>query len=608
MAVRKGKALCRACNRESAVASPSAGCYTEMATGTEVYTVTYDGITMAAVCRELVQLGLGARVEKIYQPGQQEILLHLRKSEHRFVLLCSAHPRLSRVHLTKVRQDNPAAPPPFCMLLRKHLGGAKLLQVSQDDLERVLILSFAATDDWGQEAGKKLICEIMGKHSNLILTTAGAPGEERILGGSRAITARMSRHRTVLPGELYCPPPAQHKLSLHTLDEDELMGRLSGDGPPDLLLVNAIMGIGPETARELLFRAAGPEVVHPLELVRSLTSSLRQLPDILRDGNYTPCIARSPDGKIFACSVLRLSRFPGSWLTIYPSANEMLDTYYSQAINILKEQQLQQRLAAAARAALARAEKKQRFQEKELLETTEADRYRLYAELLTANFHLLQTGQKEAPVNNFYSPTQETILIPLDHSISPKENARRYFKKYRKLKDGAAVIRQQLETTVQEVYYLESVLAALCYADLDSLAEIQEEMEQAGLLPAPPARKQCQASSSPLCFVSADGIEILVGKNNRQNDLLTLKIAKGSDTWLHVKSYPGAHVVIRSSDPPEQTLLEAAKLAVRFSKVSGAGKTAVDYTLVKHVHKPKGARPGMAVYTNHTTILVTADP
>ena len=241
-----------------------------------------------------------------------------------------------------------------------------------------------------------------------------------------------------------------------------------------------------------------------------------------------------------------------------------------------------------------------------MLETAEADRYRLYAELLTANFYLLQTGQKEALVSNFYSPTQETILVPLEQSLSPKENARRYFKKYRKLKDGAAIIQQQLEATVQEIYYLESILAALCYADLDSLAEIQDEMEQAGLLPAPPAKKPRQAPSGPLKFISADGIEILVGKNNRQNDLLTLRIAKESDTWLHVKSYPGSHVVVRSSAPPERTLLEAARLAVRFSKSTAAGKAAVDCTLVKHVHKPRGARPGMVVYTHHTTIFVTS--
>jgi len=569
--------------------------------------VTYDGITMAAVCRELKESLSGARVEKIYQPGHLEILLHLRKPNHRFALLCSAHPRLPRVHLSQAREDNPAVPPPFCMLLRKHLNGAKLLDVSQDGLERVLTLTFAATDDWGQETSKKLTCEIMGKHSNLILTTAGEPGGERIFGSARSITAGMSRHRTVLPGELYCPPPQQHKLSLQSLDEEQLAERLSEEGPPGQLLVNAVMGIGPEIARELLFRAAGPEAVHPLEVVRSLTKHLRQLEETVNSGAYTPCIARSPDGKVFACSVIRLSRFPDSWLSFYPFANVMLDEYYSQVTRQLQEQQLQQRLSAAVRTALSRAEKKRLLQEAELQDTAEADRYRLYAELLTANFHLLRPGQKEAALCNYYSPTQETIPVPLDQALSPRENARRYFKKYRKLKDGAAVIRQQLDTTAQEVYYLESVLATICYADLASLREIQEEMEQGGLLPSPPAKKPRQAPSTPLSFVSTDGIEILVGKNNRQNDLLTLKIAKSSDTWLHVKAYPGSHVVISSSAPPEQTLLEAAKLAVRYSKASGAGKAAVDYTLVRHVHKPRGARPGMVIYDHYSTIYVTAE-
>jgi predicted ribosome quality control (RQC) complex YloA/Tae2 family protein len=569
--------------------------------------MNYDGITMAAVCRELKECLGGARVEKIYQPGQQEILLHLRRAEHRFVLLCSAHPRLARVHLTGVRAENPAVPPSFCMLLRKHLSGAKLLQAEQDGFERVLILCFASTDDWGQKTTKKLICEIMGKHSNLILTTTDEQGGERILGSSRTVTSRINRHRTVLPGELYCPPPVQHKLSLQTVDEEDLAVRLSGEGSPEQLLVGAVMGIGPEIAREIMFRAGGSEHIHPLEALRSLTACLRKLADTVAGGSYNPCIASSPDGKIFSYSPVRLTRFPDSWLSFYPSVNEMLDSFYSRAARLLQEQQLLHRLSSAARTALARAGKKQLLQEQELQEAEGSDRYRMYAELLTASFHLLQPGKQEAAVINYYSPAQETILVPLERALSPKENARRYFKKYRKLKEGAAVIAQQLEITMREISYLESVLTALSYADLTSLSEIQDEMEQAGLLPAPSAKKPRPAPSSPLSFVSADGIEILVGKNNRQNDLLTQKMAKESDTWLHVKSYPGSHVIIRSSAPPERTLLEAARLAVRFSKVSGTGKAEVDYTLVKHVHKPKGARPGMVIYSHHSTISVTAD-
>jgi len=569
--------------------------------------MAYDGITMEAVCRELNEKLIGARVEKIFQPKQQEVLLSLRTRDHTFTILCSADARLSRVHLTQVRQENPPTPPPFCMLLRKHLGGAKLLHIRQEALERVLTLAFASHDDLGRETTKNLVCEIMGKHSNLILTVAEEEGEWRILGSARAVTEKMSRHRVVLPGEIYLPPPAQHKLSLFALDEEELAVALTGDVPPEQLVVRAVMGIGPEIARELLFLAAGPETLHPLEMVRSLTIKLRQLADTVTAGTYEPCIARSPDGHTSAFAPVLLSRFPAEWLTIYPTVNEMLDDYFVQTTRQLREEELKNRLSSLARAALSRTEKKRHLQEKDLHDAQDADRYRLYGEMLTAGFHLLKPGQKEAVVTNFYSPTQEPLLVPLDQARSPQENARRYFKKYRKLKDGAIVIKQRLEATSLEADYLESILIALAHSDLDSLLEIQEEMEQAGLLRASPLKKQRPQSSAPLRFISADSIEILVGKNNRQNDLLTQKTASPSDIWLHVKDYPGSHVVIRNADPPERTLLEAARLAVRYSKAAASGKVPVDYTQVKHVRKPKGARPGMVIYDHQSTLYVAAD-
>lgn len=568
--------------------------------------MSYDGITMAAVCHEAQKYLVGARVEKIVQPKSLEIIIHMRTRERTFHLLCSADSQLPRVHFTEQKPENPATAPAFCMLLRKHLNGARFLSVEQNGLERVLSFHFRSYDDFGQETKKTLICEVMGKHSNLILTMPREDGPY-ILGSIKTVTEEMSRHRAVYPGEPYILPPAQDKLGLFTLTEEALAQKLVelASLPSQRILVSAVLGLGPETASEITYRASGGDQAHPLEMVRSLTVELRKLARDISDGHYQPCRAHLPGEKPVISPIL-LTSVPPAYLTGYSSVNECLDSYFSELLLRRREAELRQQLSQAVKNVLSRTKKKQQLQEKELMEMEGADRYRIWGEMLTANIHLLRPGIKEASVPNYYVEDQAAITIPLNPALPPQENAQRYFKKYRKLKDGAKILAGRHRETIDELNYLESLLNATEHADLEALLEIREEMELAGVIRARKEKKKpTDTASSPLHFVSADGIDIFVGKNNRQNDRLTLRDAAPNDTWLHTKDIPGAHVIVKSATPPDTTLLEAARLAARYSKASGSANVPVDYTLARHVRKPKGAKPGMVIYDHHHTVYVT---
>ncbi|MBT9138998.1 MAG: hypothetical protein DDT31_01578 [Syntrophomonadaceae bacterium] len=571
--------------------------------------MSFDGITMAAVCHELAKELPGAKVEKVVQPRPLEIILHLRGRHKSFQLLCSADSHLPRIHLTESKPENPPAPPPFCMLLRKHLIGARYLFAEQSGLERILSLHFGGYDDFGNEIIKTLQCEVMGKHSNIILTMPRDVGTY-ILGSIKIVTEEMSRHRVVRPGEPYILPPVQNKLALFTLTEERLAEKLTEllEQPIEKVLVSAIMGLGPELAREITYRASRGDDAHPLEISRSLTIELRKLAEIITRGNFTPCLAQSPGSRPFFSPVSITSLAP-EFLTPYPSVNQGLDLFFSRQLRILRGTELKQRLIQTVRSAISRNEKKRQFQEKELLEMAEADSYRIWGEMLTASINLISSGAKEVFVPNYYNIEQEKIYIPLNPALSPQGNIHRYFKKYRKLKDGEKILSLRLNETVKELMYLESLLSALTHAALEDLDEIREEMEQGGLIRERKTKKKTiPAVSTPLQFISVDGITIYVGKNNRQNDRLTLRDASPHDTWLHAKDIPGAHVIIKSSNPPEATLLEAACLAVRYSKAATSANVPVDYTLARHVRKPKSAKPGMVIYDHHRTIYITDFP
>ncbi|MBS4032160.1 MAG: NFACT family protein [Clostridiales bacterium] len=572
--------------------------------------MAYDGITMAAVCHELNQTLSGSRVERIYQPHPMEIVLHLRSRDTIRTLICSAQSRHPRVHLSQARPDNPPAPPAFCMLLRKHLSGARLLSVEQTGLERILTIHFRSFDDFGEGTRKILICEIMGKHSNIILSAPDDSTVLRILGSAKTVTETMSRHRLVMPGESYEYPPPQEKLPLSGITEESLAKVLAKTeaATPVQMLVNTIMGLGPDTAREIMFRTAGGEKVHPLEIARSLTIQLTHVNKIIENQTFEPCIAFNANGVPMVISPISLTIFNRDQIIEYPTMNEALDVFYTAILHKERENELRRQLLQIVASSQAKTEKKKRLQERELVDMKGADKFRLYGEMLTAALHLAHAGVKEIEVINYYSPEQEMMRIPLDPARSPQDNVRRFFKKYRKLKDGEVFLRKRIKETLNELNYLGTLQLAIERADFAIMEEIRAEMVQTELIREKKNKiiKE-DLSSQPLHFVSADGIDIFVGRNNRQNDRLTLKSASSYDTWLHTKDIPGAHVIIKSATPPEETLLEAAKLAALHSRASASSNVPVDYTLVKHVRKPKGAKPGMVIYDNHRTIYVTAD-
>ena len=571
--------------------------------------MSYDGITMAAVCGELNKNLIGARVEKVYQPRKLEIYIHLRNRENNFILLCSADARQARVHLAKTKQDNPAAPPSFCMLLRKHLIGAKLVSVKQVGLDRILILTFHNSKDMVLEPHKYLICEIMGKHSNLILAAPTEKEQWQILGSIKNVPSSMSRYREVLPGEIYRYPPAHPKMSPNEVTEERLAAAICSiqESSPEHMLVALIMGPGLDMARELVFRASGGEPLHPLEIVRGLTIELSWLSDILREESFSPCIAK-PDMETSLFSPIPLKRFHPDTLSFFPSVNEALDVYYTMISLQHEEKELKLNLTQSLNNTLSRIIKKRTLQEKDIRSISDADRFRLYGEMLTAHLHSLKRTADFVEVINYYSSTQETLRIPIDMSCSIQENAKKYFKKYRKLKDSSVIKHRRLKETIQEIKYLESIQAALTYADLENLYEIRNEMELGGIIKKTKIQKEKpRVVFSPRHHVSSDGIDIYIGKNNRQNDLLTLKTAAPDDIWMHTKDIPGSHVIIKSSDPPDQTLLEAAQFAVRYSKGAASSNVPVDYTHVRHVRKVKGAKPGMVIYDHHHTLYVTLE-
>ncbi|NLZ92784.1 MAG: fibronectin/fibrinogen-binding protein, partial [Firmicutes bacterium] len=544
---------------------------------------------------------------KIYQPRKLEIILHLRKHTAYYSLICSADPRLARVHLTNDKPDNPAVPPAFCMLLRKHLTGARLLSLQQEGLERILTFVFSSYDEFGNSVTKSLICEVMGKHSNIILTIPTLDNEPQILGSIKQVTATMSRYRTILPGEIYYPPPPQEKINIFNFSEEELATALlnTTEQAPVSSLVQTVMGIGKELAKVLIQRAADGEYCHPLTVIRPMAAELHKLATAVDSNQLQPCLYKTAANKL-SFSLLIPPQASLAELTLFQSVNDCLAAYYHALLNAHEVAALKQQLLQSVNNMLARAVKKLKKQMRELQEMEGADKYRLWGEMLTASLHHLRPGMTKASVPNYYTDSREKITVPLDPACSPQENAQRYFKKYRKLRDGKKYLVDRKAAAEKEIAYLESLLVAIQHADMSALWEIREEMEKAGLIRKKTIKKQAKTySSQPLHFVSPDNIDIYVGKNNRQNDQLTLRAASPTDIWLHVKNHPGAHVIIRDSNPPAKTILYAAELAAFYSKLSTSANVPVDYTQVRYVKKPKGAKPGMVVYDHHHTVYVT---
>ncbi|HHY60673.1 MAG TPA: fibronectin/fibrinogen-binding protein [Clostridia bacterium] len=577
--------------------------------------MAYDGMTMAAVAAELQAL-VGAKILRIYQPEAHTILLQLRQPDgSKYRLLASADATAARVHLTEHSYPNPAQPPMFCMLLRKHLEGGVVTAVTQPGLDRVLVLAVQAYDELHELCQRQLICEVMGKHSNIILVN---PENGQIIDAIKRYSHAVSRYREVLPGSLYIPPPAQNKKDPRTITYEDLeAGLLQSLGQTAAKAVAGLLdGFSPLLGRELVFRA-GLEEDLPVEAMGAyefgrLYEALQDLLGELAARCPFPSLVQGEKGWQ-AFSAFRLTQFPAERLLHPSSVNETIDRYYRAHQELQAFQNLQHRLRQKAQKELERCYKKAALQQDTIRLAQEADTFRVKGEILTANLYRIKPGDRLVELENFYDPEGRTIAIELLPELSPADNAQRYFHLYNKAKNAAQKARQYYEETREEMAYLEGILHSVESADtMAELREIEEELVKQGYLreAAGPGKSSPARPEIP-SFRSSDGFTILVGKNNKQNDYLTLRVARDQDLWLHTKDLPGSHVIIRNPEGkkiPETTLREAAHLAAYFSKGRFGSQVPVDYTQRKYVRKPSGAKPGMVLYENHQTIYVTPDP
>jgi predicted ribosome quality control (RQC) complex YloA/Tae2 family protein len=583
-----------------------------------------DGITLFLITGELQSQALQGRVDRVYQPEQLEIVLVVRKPGQSLRLLLSAHAENARLHLTSRDRKNPASPPTFCFVLRKYLEGSRLVNIQQVGLDRVVYFTFSRLDESGGYQDVQLISEIMGKHSNLILVDRKTG---QIIDAIKRYSHAVSRHREVLPGRPYIAPPAQNKQHPLELDEEQFIGALQKGGwdkTLEDLVFKRLAGIGPELARELLFRANLPldlrlEDCGEYEL-RSLWHMLQKTVGPLLQGNCEPTLVL--EGKTPVCYAPFLpTQYQGLSLTARPSLNTAADDFYAGHTEMARFQQFQNTLANTVRQQNARVEKKLSLQQQSQDDARQGQDYRIRGEMLLAHLHLIERGQTRALLPNLYDPEAPPLEIELNPSLTPSQNAQQLFRRYEKARNTLKANKLQMDQTMEEQRYLSSVMTALDLAEtVDELNEIRAELEQAHYVKArdrgrkagPAHREKPQQKSLPQVskIGSADGFEILVGKNNRQNDYLTMHLAKKEDLWLHAKDAPGGHVIIRSQpgrEIPDATLEQAAQLAAYYSDSRRSSKVPVDYTLRKNVWKPAKARPGFVLYENFRTLLAVPE-
>ncbi len=565
-----------------------------------------DAVCLSGVVRELRGAVLGLRIEKVQQPARDLVILSLRGG--RRLLLCAGASQ-ARIHLTGAARENPAAPPMFCMLLRKHLGGGRLSGLEQPALERVVILTIDVVDELGEPGQRRLVLECMGRHSNLILLD----GQGRIIDCLRRVDLEMSEQRQVLPGLFYRLPPAQEKADPLSTGEADFRRLLSGANPEQEaagFLLDAFFGLSPLACREIACRA-GVETLLTPEGREALCAAFFDWQQLVRDEAFRPCLLLR-DGRPADFSYLPLLQYGSSaqaqeWDAFSP----MLDAFYETREQAERLRQRGQDLQRAASNARDRARRKLALQEKEYAQTQDRDRLRICGELITANLHRMERGQSVLRAQNYYDPDCLETDIPLDPLLTPQQNAARYFKQYHKAKTAEGYLSSQMAIARRERDWLESVLDELSRAETEQdFADIRRELREAGLLKgaAPGKKEPRRAPSKPRAFRSSGGLRILVGRSNTQNDQLTRDAFK-SDYWFHTQRIHGSHVILccEGAEPDRQSMTEAAMLAAWFSQGRAGGQVAVDYTQVRNVKKPGGARPGMVVYDPYQTAYVTPD-
>lgn len=562
-----------------------------------------DALCLTAVAGELRRSLLGGKIDKIYQPAREELLLCIRGRGENVRLLLSANPGHPRAHLTTRNRENPDTPPMFCMLLRKHLLGGRILELKQPPMERLLDFRLETIDELGDRVERRLVLEALGRNSNLILLD----GEGRIIDCLRRVDGDMSRQRQVLPGLFYRLPPAPDKLDPMALDGECLRRAL--DNPTgreaDKLLLDTFNGLSPLIARELAFRAGGDG--------EPLARELEKLLDAVRREDFAPYLLVR-EGKGTDVTFLPILQYgPQTESRRQESFSQLLDGFYEEREQMERVRQRGQDLVKSVTSARDRTARKLANQEKELEATETRERQRELGDLLTSNLHAMQKGMSTFRAVDYYDPEGKQTDIPLDPLLTPQQNAAKYYRAYNKAKTARQMLALQMEKGRRELEYLNSVLENISLAEGErDLQEIRQELAETGYLRRPGKAKDRgrKVSGKPMEFRSSAGLRISVGKNNSQNDRLTTKQAYKSDLWLHTQKIHGSHVILwlEGGGADARSLTEAAQLAAYFSQARDGKKVPVDYTPVKYVKKPAGARPGMVVYSTYQTAVVDPDP
>ncbi len=571
--------------------------------------MSFDGFTAAAVVSQINAELSGSRVERVNAPTQDEIVLNLRTEDRRSVKLClSASSNIPKVNITEVVKDNPVQASALCMHLRKHLNSARLLSAEQPGFERVIKLSFQTTDELGYQRPEYIYCEIMGKYSNVILTDA----EGRIINCVKPVDITTSSKRQVLPGMKYEAPPPQDKL-IPTETTADVFAKLCekyGETEADGFFVKCFRGFSPLISREAAYlaHASGKPVC---EHGASLYAVFRSLMERCRRSDFSPCIIY--DGKKpLDFSVFEINQYKdGADVRPFSSVSECIDRFYSERENSERIKQRGGDILRIINAAELHIKKKLQNIEDDLKRCDDAEKYRLYGDLITANLYRAERGASSMEVENYYDENCPTVTVPLDARLSASVNAQKYYKKYNKLKTGRESAENRREQAKNELLYIKTVADALSRSETgEDLEQIRAELYETGYASRmKDQKKKKPAPTRPLRFVTDGGYTVLVGKNNTQNDRLTLKEASRFDWFFHVKDAPGSHVIMISdgNEPDAKDFTQAAELAAYYSSQRDGQNVEVDYTLVKNVKKPAGSAPGFVIYHQNYSAVVTPD-
>lgn len=572
-----------------------------------------DGVFLRHIKRELEEKLLGARVDKIYQPNRDELTVAFRTREAAYRVLFSARADSARVHFTAAQLENPKQPPMLCMLLRKRLSGAKLTAIVQPDLERVLHFEFDAINELGDHVTLTLTSEIMGRYSNIILT-----GEDgKIIDALKRVDAEMSSQRLVLPGVTYRLPPPQEKRSVLEAPSQEVTNALKalpGDMELSKALLSVLQGVSPVVCREIAHRAGrGAELtVKAMDEEQYFRTGFffQQVKEAAQNVTGTPHMAVSAQGKPLDFSFVNIRQYgTAAVVKETESFSKLLDDFYGERDHRERMRVREQDLLRLLSTHSERLSRKINHQRAELEQCAKREELRVAGDLISANLFQIEKGAPSVTLQNFYEESLPTVTIKLDPSLTPSQNAQKYYKEYRKAKTAEEKLNEQIDLANRELTYLDSVLDVLSRADTEQdLMEIRSELQEQGYLRAVREKKQKQpAVSAPMKFTTKDGFTVLVGRNNRQNDRLTMKLANNNDVWFHVKNIPGSHTVLVTDgkSPTPAAMEEAAALAALHSRAKDSAQVPVDYTQVRNVSKPQGAKPGMVIYVNYKTMFVT---